>query len=377
MKILPAVLAAGLLLGQAPSALAKYVPTEFAELASEAKYIAVGRIESVGDADYSLVVERWLAGDSKANRLRIRRFVDWTCAGRPWPYEAGQRLLVFLESDEGDVLRAMGAACEGEVLLKDGEATMVHPPFALRGPMPEAALLEAVLVWRGTVRRLDGEGGLDAWKTLLGHRNPVVVAAAVEALGKERLRMSREGDWDTGKAAAFPGEALAPAVVALVGKGPAGIRACAAANVLRSLGPEGAEKAAALLEDLLAKGDPESRPAAALGLAALAPDDAARTSAYLQSLGDARIPLEHRRAAAWWASLALGFPGAGSFPLEAIGPAAATTLRGTEDPVILREILDYLSWRFRREGIPDTEDQAALRARWLERLDAKVPRGGK
>jgi hypothetical protein len=110
-----------LILGCASSALAKYWAPHLFEMVGGAELIVAGRIESVGAQTYVLNVERVLAGDYQQRSIEICRFQDWACSWRYAPYEAGQRLVAFIQKDDAasrqngrTVFRTMSAGREGE-----------------------------------------------------------------------------------------------------------------------------------------------------------------------------------------------------------------------------------------------------------------------
>jgi hypothetical protein len=94
------------------------------ELAAVAERVVVGEIVAVQEDTYELAVERTLVG-VHVERLRLRRFDDWTCAGRWAPYREGQRMLVFARGE-----RALGAGNEGEMPLVGAGALV---PYSVRG----------------------------------------------------------------------------------------------------------------------------------------------------------------------------------------------------------------------------------------------------
>ncbi|HEU4395070.1 MAG TPA: hypothetical protein VFS92_05850, partial [Planctomycetota bacterium] len=143
----PLVFAAALL-SAAPPALARYSPIPLGERTLEAQVIAVGRIEALEERYYRFAVERWLHGEPRQATLRVRRFEDWTCASRPVPYAVGQRMVVFLKEFENEWL-VMGAGCEGEALLADGKARVIHSPMGAEGDLwPEEEFVMAVATYR-------------------------------------------------------------------------------------------------------------------------------------------------------------------------------------------------------------------------------------
>lgn len=87
----------------------EYTRYELHELVATAQRVVSGSIVALQEKTFDLAVERDLLGDTPASTLRLKRFFDWTCAGRWTEYRVGQRVVLFLHGD-----RAMGAGDEGD-----------------------------------------------------------------------------------------------------------------------------------------------------------------------------------------------------------------------------------------------------------------------
>ncbi|HTF90924.1 MAG TPA: VCBS repeat-containing protein [Planctomycetota bacterium] len=102
--------------GAVPSS---YIPYELYELVLEADIVVGGEIVSLDAKDFVLRIERRIVGEIAEPTLRVRRFVNWTCAWRWEPYAVGQRVVLFLERPtKGDTTPCiLGAGGEGEMPL--------------------------------------------------------------------------------------------------------------------------------------------------------------------------------------------------------------------------------------------------------------------
>lgn len=96
---------------------ADYTPIPLDELILISDKIVVGEIVEVEAIYITIKVEESLTNDW--GFLKIRRFVDWTCAMRWTPYQTGQKLVFFLSESEGDYY-PIGAGNEGEMPVLEG-----------------------------------------------------------------------------------------------------------------------------------------------------------------------------------------------------------------------------------------------------------------
>jgi len=124
----------------APSAEAKYLPIFVLERTLKADAVLRGEIVALDDRAFTLRVDHVVAGGAaQGAEIRIERFVDWTCASRGDEYAVGQELYVWLAAVTEDVRggprkpdappwRTLGAGCEGEARIVDGDAYIRFAP---------------------------------------------------------------------------------------------------------------------------------------------------------------------------------------------------------------------------------------------------------
>jgi hypothetical protein len=120
-----AFLAAGA--GLAASAPVRYIRYKLHELAACADVVVAGEIAALQEETFDLTIEDTLVGGPLQGEIRVKRFEDWTCAGRWTPYAKGQRVLLFLRRPTGGdgTYRILGAGGEGEMPLLD-QAVLVR-----------------------------------------------------------------------------------------------------------------------------------------------------------------------------------------------------------------------------------------------------------
>ena len=355
----PLVLATALLAAASP-AVAKYAPIPLGRRIVEARAIAIGRIEALEDTHYRFRVERWIHGEARPDTLQVRRFHDWTCARRPVPYAAGQRMVVFLDG-EPDEWQAMGAGCEGEAILADGKARVIHAPFGPGNALyPEEEFVLAVASYRALHREVGADGWVEAWHRLLAHQAPIVAMTAMDDLQNARLMDGREKG--------VPVAPLVGALWAIFESGPPDVRARMARTAEWSFGPDAAPLLVPRLLGLAGEGGARGH-SARLALAALEPGGI-RFSEILDALGDPETPIEDRRALAdqLAATHWLTIP---PVPLSHIAAAAARLLRRETDAALLLRVLEWLAENFEGEPKP-VADIAPHIPRWLERFDAAM-----
>lgn len=107
----------------------KYLPLEFSEMAMAANLIVHGEIVVVTKESFELEVEAVLHGElkpesQKSRRISVQRFANWTCASRWHEYAPGQRVVLFLRSQDMDtkLYRIMSAGGEGEMFITAGSS---------------------------------------------------------------------------------------------------------------------------------------------------------------------------------------------------------------------------------------------------------------
>lgn len=112
---------------------ASYIALRLDQMFLGADRIVAGTIVELDDTTYRLRVEADLLGNCTEPDVRVRRFVNWTCAHRWKEYELGERLVLFATNGTGENalrLRVMSAGGEGEMPLLGNSATVM----SLRGP---------------------------------------------------------------------------------------------------------------------------------------------------------------------------------------------------------------------------------------------------
>jgi hypothetical protein len=358
MRVASALAFACLLIAARPAA-ARYTPPTFAELVFESPVVVVGRIETLREGDYDLRVEQAIAGAQGAETLRVRRFENWTCGRRARPYEEGQRFVAFLTRD-GDRLCSVGGGCEGDVILDGARALGSVRPEALwatRGEaIEETRFVSAVRALVTGYREVGAPEYVEAWRGLLRHEDPIVVAAAMERLDAEAVVNPR------------PASAFADDVVAAVAHPERGLRLYAASSLGPWLG-RAERDAAAKRFAAPDPAHPELRPAAALARMKLDPFDPDRHAALIRVLADANVPLDERVAAAE----AVASPRSRvprDVPLAPIDPVARDAVVSIDDPTLLVRLCEYLANLRNRFPSYSKLNAEAVRAEWLRVLDA-------
>jgi hypothetical protein len=356
-----AALALGCVLLASRAADAKYTPLSFSRRVFDADVITVGTIEALRENDYDLRVETWIAGPAKAETLRVRRFVDWTCASRKAEYAVGQRLVSFLGRSDGE-LSAMGAACEGDVFLENGRAHVRFSPDVLDDsaePLSEERLVAALRAVLSGYREVGAPGFVEAWRAVLAHEDPLVAATAMD-------RLDVEAEVNPGPASAF-----ADALVDVVARPERALRLDAARRLAGWLDPPQRAAAGKRLGQAMLTGRADLRPAAALGWIAADPSDPARHAAAFELLADESVPLAERDAAA--ALLAHpDRPVPDGFDTSRLSRAARDAVARIRDPSLLLHVCGYAAWLHGRYEWPEPEDAAVEQAKWLDLL-AKAP----
>ncbi len=349
------VLAFGCVVVATRPAAAEYSPPSFSECVFGADVIVVGRIESLRETDYDLRVEDWIHGAKPAESLRVYRFKDWTCGHREPPYAAGQRLVAFLHADD-DGFASMGGGCEGDVVLEDGAARMTMLPGGFGGwasPVPEGRFIGGVRVLRAGTR---DPGDLDyqqAWRALLAHTEPLVVATAIERLDARGFRRSSQ---------------FSDLIVDAIGNPDIRVALYAAGRIGDWIGKADRGAVEARLTATARTGSPELRPAAALGRLCLNPADPDRYAEIVTLLADPSIPVGDRDALAIalyrWPDIPR------KLDLGNVDAAARDALPRIDDPSLLLHLCRYLDRVHQRDWqFPRPDDAEAERAKWMRRLD--------
>ena len=84
------------------------------EMIIKSDKIIYGEIADMDSTHFTLNISGSVTGE--IGKAKIRKFRNWTCATRWTKYELGQRLLLFLGENNGELF-SMGAANEGELPL--------------------------------------------------------------------------------------------------------------------------------------------------------------------------------------------------------------------------------------------------------------------
>jgi len=110
----------------------EFVRYELYELVATADVVVSGTIVGLDDSTYQLAVDRWIVGEG-GDDVTIRRFQDWTCAGRFAKYAVGQSMVVFATrgTAPGAPLKIVGAGDEGELFLDGGD--VIARGYAVHG----------------------------------------------------------------------------------------------------------------------------------------------------------------------------------------------------------------------------------------------------
>ena len=79
-----------------------YTPYKLFELALQSDIVVYGRITALQAETFDLECERAIVGVQAPSILRVKRFVDWTCASRWSEYAVGQPVMLFLGKPDAD-----------------------------------------------------------------------------------------------------------------------------------------------------------------------------------------------------------------------------------------------------------------------------------
>src|SRR5688572_26348041 len=179
-----------LLAGSVPGGPPKYYRYKLFELALCADVVVAGEIVDVGSAAFALRVEERIVAPDVPDRMKVRRFVDWTCAQRWAEYRAGQRVLLFLDwpAATSSEFRILGGGGEGEMPLSGSEVIV-------RG--------YEVLGHEGGPHRVDGvdvEGArVDLGELVAAVRGLRAALEWTEGSGTEQVRSVRPRDGEQAK----------------------------------------------------------------------------------------------------------------------------------------------------------------------------------
>ncbi len=331
------------------TAFASYTRTSRGDLILLADVIAVGEISELTESHYTLAITTWVASppsdDAVRNSLRVRRFVNWTCAHRGRPYRVGERLLVFLRDDDGE-LRPMGGGGEGETWFESEPAL--------------SEFADAVTTFRDGYVEIGADGWIPAWRSFLTHPSEVVVRMALAELVSGSFGNRGAGDF------------LFDEILACIERVDCPSRWTVVGDLDRVFSIEVQPRVLARLDELSAAGPLALRPAAALGALGLEPNSAARHRAYLRVLTDGELPLDQRRRAASEGKFLTN--GGDIALLDEIRVDLVGVLPRIDDLELLSEVITYLD-SADGHGSYWTHASTAVagRQRWLERLAEPFP----
>ncbi|MBS1635709.1 MAG: hypothetical protein JST26_07275 [Bacteroidetes bacterium] len=98
---------------------ASYIGTSLPALVEKSDIIVYGRILSVNKESFRILTIRKIKSFTSGDTLTLQKFANWSCASRYTSYKAGQEAIYFIQTDTAHVLRVMGAANEGELVVKE------------------------------------------------------------------------------------------------------------------------------------------------------------------------------------------------------------------------------------------------------------------
>jgi hypothetical protein len=98
---------------------AAYYATYFPTLIEKSNIIVHGRIISVDEENFHVLVLKKIKSNKLIDTLKIQKFQNWSCAARYSKYKIGQEAIYFIRINEYKELEVIGAANEGELIVKD------------------------------------------------------------------------------------------------------------------------------------------------------------------------------------------------------------------------------------------------------------------
>jgi len=99
--------------------IAAYFATNFPTLIEKSNIIIFGRIISVNEHNFQVLVLKKIKFRKVHDTLNIKQFENWSCAARYSKYKIGQEAIYFIRINDDKELEIMGAANEGELIVKD------------------------------------------------------------------------------------------------------------------------------------------------------------------------------------------------------------------------------------------------------------------
>lgn len=103
------------LLANPEIARADYSPTQLHYMILEADLTVYGEIDSVIDNYFFLKIKNKVFGEYNDTIIKVKKFVNWTCAQRWTEYKAGQNVFLFLVKDINKNWSIMSGGGEGEL----------------------------------------------------------------------------------------------------------------------------------------------------------------------------------------------------------------------------------------------------------------------
>lgn len=110
---------------------AEYRALDLYEMMIKAEKVVHGQITAIDSTSFTLSIEGSLTLDSGS--IRVLKFKDWSCAARWTDYAIGQKVFLFLETWQGNLV-SMSGGNEGELPILEN-SVFIHG-FTVPLPMP-------------------------------------------------------------------------------------------------------------------------------------------------------------------------------------------------------------------------------------------------
>jgi len=94
---------------------ADYMPLSLPDMIMMSELIVVGTIQFTDSAFFTLEIEQKVYGNYSEKSVRVKKFVDFSCAARWMPYAAGQKVLLFLDRNDAQEWVILSDGGEGEL----------------------------------------------------------------------------------------------------------------------------------------------------------------------------------------------------------------------------------------------------------------------
>jgi len=105
---------------------ADYESTPLPQLINKSDCIVLGRIKQVDKESFVVKIISILKGQLTDTLITIKKFQDWTCAQRFFPYSEGQMEVLFLKKPPGKEFSIIGAGDEGEIFVFGDKIYIQH-----------------------------------------------------------------------------------------------------------------------------------------------------------------------------------------------------------------------------------------------------------